>query len=89
MKKKQLLFLFIILLSSSFIQSEVFSQVLISENNGSPHSSAMLEIQSDARGVLIPRLTSEERTGISLPAEGLLVYDSDLRSFFIFRKKSG
>jgi len=64
-----------------------FSQVVISENSGAtPDPSSMLDIQSNSKGLLIPRLTTAERTGISSAAEGLLVYDSDLKSFFIYGK---
>ena len=70
------------------INLSVNAQVLISESSGNPNASAMLEIQSDSRGILIPRLTTEQRNLISSPAEGLLVYDSDLQSFFIYGKKA-
>lgn len=50
----------------------------------SPNISATLEIQSTNKGVLIPRLTTAQRTAIASPAGGLLVYDSDLQSFFYF-----
>lgn len=42
----------------------------------SPDSSAVLEIASDSAGLLIPRLTTVQRNGISNPAEGLLIYNS-------------
>ncbi len=64
----------------------VFSQVLISENTGgTADQSAMLEIQSNSKGLLIPRLTTAQRTSLTSSAKaGLLVYDSDLNSFFIY-----
>ncbi|MCC3157149.1 hypothetical protein LJ737_07855 [Hymenobacter sp. 15J16-1T3B] len=42
-----------------------------------PHASAALEVQSDNKGLLIPRMTASQRTGISSPAAGLLVYQTD------------
>jgi hypothetical protein len=61
----------------------LFAQVGI--NNTSPDSSSVLDIQSNEKGVLIPRMTSSERTMISNPADGLLVFDSSTKSFW-FRK---
>jgi hypothetical protein len=39
--------------------------------------SAIFEIASNTRGFLPPRMTSAERTGITSPATGLLVYQTD------------
>jgi len=66
------------------IKSDLFSQVLISSGTGSPHESAMLEIRSTTQGMLIPRMRTSDRTSISNPQSGLLVFDTDLNSFFIF-----
>lgn len=64
--------LFLLLL---FISAKGFSQVGINTEN--PHPSTMLDIDSDNKGLLIPRiaLTSEtDATTIDNPATGLLVY---------------
>ena len=42
-----------------------------------PNASAKLEISSTDKGLLIPRMTSAQRGLISLPANGLLVYQTD------------
>jgi len=42
-----------------------------------PDTSAKLEIASTTKGLLIPRMTSAQRTAISNPANGLLVYQTD------------
>lgn len=47
-----------------------------------PEASAQLDVVSTDKGVLIPRLTTEQRVGISAPATGLIVYDSGLNKFF-------
>jgi hypothetical protein len=44
----------------------------------------MLDIQSNSRGVLIPRMTTAERTSIAGPANGLLVFDSTTQSFWFY-----
>lgn len=42
-----------------------------------PTTSAQLEVASTTRGILVPRMSSAQRTSISTPAEGLLVYQND------------
>jgi len=42
-----------------------------------PHSSAILEISSTKRGLLIPRMATINRDNIIDPAEGLLIYCTD------------
>lgn len=49
-----------------------YAQVGIGTTNPSP--TAILEVSSTTRGVLIPRMTEVERDLISNPAEGLMVY---------------
>jgi sugar lactone lactonase YvrE len=43
----------------------------------SPNPSARLEVNSINQGILIPRLTSAQRSAISNPATGLLVFQTD------------
>lgn len=47
-------------------------------------SSAMLDIKSTSKGVLVPRLTTGQRSAIERPASGLLVYDTDFGNFFYY-----
>ncbi len=44
----------------------------------------MLDIQSESRGILIPRMDSNARKAITDPAEGLMVYDSTYQSFYYY-----
>jgi hypothetical protein len=46
----------------------------INENGADPDNSAMLDIRSNNRGLLIPRLTKAAKLAIPSPANGLLVY---------------
>ncbi len=50
----------------------------------SPNSSAALDIKSSNRGLLIPRLTTTQRNGISNPATALLVFDTDKGSIMFY-----
>lgn len=40
-----------------------------------PHASAILDVSSTTKGMLIPSMTTTDRDGISNPAEGLIVYN--------------
>jgi hypothetical protein len=55
------------------------AQVKIGDNIAAGvNSSSILELESTNKGLLIPRLTSAQITAISNPANGLLVFNSDL-----------
>jgi len=47
----------------------------------SPNTSAILDIVSSTTGILIPRLTTSQRNSISLPAQGLLIFNTSSNSF--------
>ncbi|MDQ6479195.1 hypothetical protein [Dyadobacter sp. LHD-138] len=46
-------------------------------NTASPDASAVLDISSSNKGLLIPRLSQSERGGIQSPATGLLIFQTD------------
>ena len=48
--------------------------------------SAMLDVKSLTKGLLIPRLDSVQRKAISSPADGLMVYDTDYNGFYYFNE---
>lgn len=60
------------------------AQVAVNADGSSPDASAMLEITSTAKGVLIPRMTAAQRGGIATPATGLLVYQTDGSAGFYY-----
>jgi hypothetical protein len=49
-----------------------------------PHASSILELQSTTKGLLAPRMSTAQRTAIVSPAPGLLVYDTDTKSFWYY-----
>lgn len=53
-------------------------------NNPTPHASALLDLTSTNKGLLTPRMTTAQRTGIASPATGLLVYDTTVGAFYFF-----
>jgi len=68
-----------------FIFQKISAQnIAINNSNATPHASAMLDISSNTKGVLIPRMNSIERGNISNPANGLLVFDNTTGSFWFF-----
>ncbi|MCF8273246.1 MAG: hypothetical protein K9I95_05380 [Flavobacteriaceae bacterium] len=77
-------FIIVKILLSGFllISSVALGQVGIGTTD--PDASSMLDIQSDAKGVLIPRMTTLQRTAIATPATGLLVFDTDTQSFWFY-----
>ncbi|HYE56308.1 MAG TPA: FG-GAP repeat protein [Chitinophagaceae bacterium] len=60
------------------------SQVAINTNNTNPAPSAMLDVKSDSKGMLIPRMNSTQRKAISNPDVGLMVYDTDRQTIYLF-----
>lgn len=46
-----------------------------------PNASAMLDISTTTKGLLAPRMTTAQKNAIVAPANGLLVYDTDLGKF--------
>ena len=58
--------------------------VAINTSNALPNSSALLDMASTNKGVLIPRMTTAERTAIATPATGLLVFDNSFNSFWFY-----
>lgn len=58
--------------------------VAIGNDNTPPDASAMLDIRSDSKGLLIPRLTQAQRNAIATPATGLLIYQTDATPGFYF-----
>lgn len=56
----------------------------INETGANPHGSAILDVSSTNKGMLVPRLTTAQRTSIAGPANGLLVYDTNTSSFWFY-----
>lgn len=49
-----------------------------------PHNTAILDLSTTNQGLLVPRMSSFQRTNINSPAQGLLVYDTTENGFFYF-----
>ncbi len=79
MKKNILLLLLSIQTVISFSQN-----VGISATPIIPDPSAQLEVRSSSKGVLVPRMNTVEMGLIVAPAQGLMVYNTDTKSFLYY-----
>ena len=67
-----------------FFIKNIAAQSSINQTGAAPDASAMLDIESTTKGMLIPRMTSTQRNLISDSAEGLMVYDKTTASFWFY-----
>ena len=62
-----------------------FAQGVGINSDGSPaDSSAMLDVKSTSKGLLMPRMTAGQRDSIASPATGLMVYQTDAPAGFYY-----
>ncbi|MES2795334.1 MAG: hypothetical protein V4683_05175 [Bacteroidota bacterium] len=64
-----------------FFQFASIAQLGIKETNSIPNVNAMLDVESPNKGVLIPRMNTGTRDGISSPPAGLMIYNSSTNHF--------
>ena len=62
----------------------VFSQVAINTDGSLHDTSAMLDVKSDSLGMLMPRMTMQQRDLILLPATGLMIFQTDSNPGFYY-----
>ena len=80
---KHLIFFFFYLITSF-----IHAQIGINSTGSAPNSSAMLDVQSINKGTLLTRMNSAQRKAIISPAVGLLVFDTDASTLFLFDGQS-
>lgn len=78
---RRLAILFILGLS---LQTSYSQGVAINLDGSLPNSSAMLDVGSTSKGLLVPRLTLAQRNAIVTPANGLMIYQTDNTQGFYF-----
>ncbi|MCI4669841.1 MAG: SBBP repeat-containing protein [Bacteroidia bacterium] len=69
--------LYLIILFSGFSLTLFAQSVGINANGANPDSSAILDVQSATKGMLLPRMTTDQRDAIRKPAPGLMIYNLD------------
>jgi hypothetical protein len=50
----------------------------------SPNASAILDVQSTAKGVRMPNMTTTQKNAIASPAAGLMVFDTTLSKLCVY-----
>lgn len=74
---------FLIFTLLTVLSYNLSAQIGIGTTN--PDNSSILDVESDEKGILIPRMTALERIGITAPAEGLMVYQTDdVKGFYFY-----
>ncbi len=81
MKKLFLLLTGIFFLTCSGI---VNAQVAINATGDAADGSAMLDVSSTGKGLLVPRVTSAQMNSFSSKSDGLLVYNTDQECFYYY-----
>lgn len=64
----------------------VSQNVGINDSNTPPDANAILDVQSNSKGILFPRMTSVQRASLGNlnPTNGMLVFDINVQAFFYF-----
>jgi hypothetical protein len=73
-----------LLLLTAVVASKLLLGQSIGIGTSAPNASAQLDVTSTTKGLLIPRMTSAQRTAIASPAAGLMVYETTTNSFWFY-----
>ncbi|HEX2629753.1 MAG TPA: hypothetical protein VHM26_12090, partial [Chitinophagaceae bacterium] len=76
---QQIISLFVVMFSFTALQSQS-----VGVGTNTPHSSAILDVQSSNKGVSLPSMTTAQRKNINDPKPGLLVYDLDKNTIYMY-----
>jgi hypothetical protein len=74
---KKIIFSFLFVAALWLTTGSLFSQVGINDDGSLPNSSAILDVQSTSKGLLLPRMTSAQMNAIPEPVAGMMVYCTD------------
>jgi hypothetical protein len=78
----KLLLITLLTVSLQLLTSNVFSQnVGINATGSLPDNSALLDLSSTERGLLVPRMTTTERDAITTPANSLLIFNTTTQCY--------
>lgn len=76
----------LVILFTLFLPMILDAQNVAINNDGSQaDNTALLDVKSTTKGILVPRMTTTERNAINSPALGLTVFDMTTYSYWIFR----
>jgi hypothetical protein len=82
----KLLFLFLLFFVSF---STSYAQVLIGDTTGGTDPKAILQLKDTTRGFLLPKMTSTQMNAIGTPTDGLLVYNSSVKTIYQYKQSNG
>ena len=68
--------------------SKGFTQVAVTTDGSAADNSAMLDVKSTTKGLLIPRMTKAQRNAISGPAPALMIFQTDNTPGFYYNAGS-
>jgi len=88
MKKKSLILILSLFITLPYV---LMAQqgVAINTTGAPPDGSAMLDVSSTGKGILIPRMNNGQMTGMLNPANGLLVYNTEYNCFYHYWTSGG
>ena len=75
--------LFVLFLTTTTLVSAQ-SELKLGDNVGTKNTSAILEMESKTKGLLLPRMTTVEMNAIVAPVNGLMIYNTDLNCIHYF-----
>lgn len=78
-------FLFI---SFCFLSHSEAQNIAINNDASVPDPSAILDVKSTTKGMLVPRMSSAQRNAIVSPVKGLLVFDNNTNGFWYYNGSS-
>jgi hypothetical protein len=67
-----------------FLEINAQNTAITDDDAYDPHPSAILDVKSINKGLLMPRLTTAQRNAVFNPATGLLVFDTDEKAFYFY-----
>ncbi len=65
------------------------AQVAINQDGSSADASAMLDVKSTSKGILLPRMTQTQILAITSPVSGLMVFNTDNNRFYLYNGGTG
>lgn len=78
---KKLIYLVVVFFTTFITNAQ---NVAINTDGSNADASSILDVKSTTKGMLIPRMTTAQRTAIATPALGLLVFDTDTKTIWAY-----
>jgi len=79
----------IVAIIALFTSFSVMAQMAVNTSGSVANASAMLDVSSTSKGILVPRMTAAQRGLISSPATGLMVFQTDSPTGYYYYNGAG